>query len=99
MVARGIDGAYIEVAMQPVKTDRPMSEYESALFHAVLVMGQTLLKSGSINESELLSGLSEARTRAEESDRRNEAATLGFLIKFLGEPPTFYVPGPLPASN
>jgi hypothetical protein len=83
--------------MEPVKTERPMSEYESALFQAVLVIGHTLLKAGNINESELLSGLTEARTRAEEAGRTNEAATLGFLIKFLGEPPTYYVPGALPS--
>lgn len=85
--------------MQPFKTDRPMSEYEAALFHAVLVLGQALLKTGSVSESDLLSGLSEGRTRAEESGRTNEAATLGFLIKFLGEPPTFFVPGRSPPSN
>lgn len=70
-----------------------MNKYEGALFDAVLAIGQTLLESGSISESALLNKLSEARTDLEEMGRRNGAATLGLLIKFLGEPPRHFAAG------
>jgi hypothetical protein len=76
-----------------METDRPMNEYEGALFDAVLPIGQTLLESGSISESALLNKLAEARTDSEEWGRRNEAATLGLLIKFLGESPRHFAAG------
>jgi hypothetical protein len=57
-------------------TDRPMSEYESALFDAVLAIGQTLIQAGNISESTLLSKLCEARDDAELRGSANGAATL-----------------------
>lgn len=75
-------------------TDRPMSEYEGALFAAVLALGQTILESGGVSESALLAKLSEARTSAEIRGSKNGAAALDGLIRLLGEPKRFYKPGP-----
>ena len=79
-------------------TDRPISEYEGALFDAVLALGLTLLESGNLNESALLDKLSAARSNAESLGNKNGAATLGYLIKFLAEPPVYYRPSELPKS-
>jgi hypothetical protein len=79
-------------------TDRPMSEYEAALFDAIVALGQTLLEGGNISESVLLNKLSEARTNFDEMGRRDGAATIALLMKFIAEPPKYYVPGP-DASN
>jgi hypothetical protein len=76
-----------------------MSEYESALFSAVLALGQTLLESGSVSESALLDKLSQARSDKELMGSKNGAATLGHLIRLLGEPPTHYVPGEAPGDS
>jgi hypothetical protein len=80
--------------MPPVRTNRPMSEYEAALFSAVLALGQTLLKAGSLDETALLERLAESRLMAEEDGRTNEAATLAAFMKFWGEPPVYYMPRP-----
>jgi hypothetical protein len=80
--------------MEPVKTNRPMSEYESALLWALVAIGQSLLEAGSLSETSLLTKLSEHRSEAASVGRTNEAATYEILIKFLGEPPTYFVPGP-----
>ena len=77
-------------------TDSPMNEYEGALFDAVLAIGQALLEAGSISESALLNKLSEARAKSDRLGRKNGAATLSFLIKFLGEPPRRFVAGENP---
>jgi hypothetical protein len=62
--------------------DRPMSEYESALFSAVRILGEAVIKLGA-NEPELLSKFKEARSEANLEDRRNEAATFDLLIRML----------------
>jgi hypothetical protein len=66
-----------------------MSEYEAALFEAVRILGGLVVKMGG-DETALLTQLRESKSLAEENGRRNEAATLGFLITFLCEPPEFY---------
>ena len=76
-----------------MKTDRPMSEYESALFAAVLALGKTILEHSGASENALLARLSEARADAEALGSKNGAAALGHLIKFLGAPDTLRVPG------
>lgn len=78
--------------MKPVRTNRPMSEYEAALAWSVIAIGQTLVEAGTISETSLLAKLSENRRGAEEAGRTNEAAIYGMMIKFIGEPPTYYVP-------
>jgi hypothetical protein len=79
--------------MKPVKTNRPMSEYESALLSAVYALGETLIESNLINETALLTKLAVHRDRASESDRQNETAVLESLMKFWGEPPVYYTLG------
>ena len=69
-----------------MSADRPMNEYEGALFEAFVALSQTLLESSSVSESELLNRLSEVRRDSERMGRSRAAATLGLIIKFLGEP-------------
>jgi hypothetical protein len=78
-------------------TDRPMSEYESALFDAVVILGHAVIRLGA-NETEILTELREAQQDAARDNRRNRAATLDMLIKILCEPPVYYVPRE-PGSN
>jgi hypothetical protein len=79
-----------------MSADRPMNEYEGALFEAFLALSQTLLEASSISESALLSRLSEARRDSERMGRSRGAATLGLMIKFLGEPSPHAVVGEVP---
>ena len=79
-------------------TDRPMNEYEGALFEAFLALSQTLLDASSISESVLLGRLSEARRDSERMGRSRAAATLGLMIKFLGEPSRHVVVGEVPTN-
>jgi hypothetical protein len=72
-----------------MKTNRPMNEYEGALFSAVLILGDAVAKLGA-SESDLLSKFKQARNDADADGRKNEAATLGLFIKFLFEPPEYY---------
>jgi hypothetical protein len=69
-----------------MSADRPMNEYESALFEAFVALSQTLLERSAISESALLNRLSEAKKDSERMGRSRGAATLGLLIKFLVEP-------------
>ena len=77
-------------------TDRPMSEYEIALFAIVQVLAQLLLESGKLDETTFLEKLSEARENFAFVESRNAAATIAHLIKFLSEPLEYWVPGNLP---
>jgi hypothetical protein len=77
-------------------TDRLMSEYEMALFDAVLAISQTLLESGLISETALLSSLRPRRMRNRTKEKA--AATLTFLIRFIGEPLRYFSPGPEPSN-
>ena len=69
-----------------MSADRPMNEYEGALFEAFVALSQTLLEGSCVSESALLNKLSEAKKDAERMGRVRGAATLGLLIKFLVEP-------------
>jgi hypothetical protein len=73
-------------------TDRPMSEYEAALFGAVRILGAAVLELGA-NESDLLGQFKEAQSLAADQGSKNKAATYAGLIKALFEPPVFYAPG------
>ena len=79
-----------------MSADRPMNEYEGALFRGVSRPRRTLLEASSISESTLLSRLSEARRDSERMGRSRGAATLGLMIKFLGEPSRHAVAGEAP---
>jgi len=69
-----------------MSADRPMNEYEGALFEAFVALSQTLLEASSVSESALLDRLSEARRDSERMGRSRGAATLGMIIKMLAEP-------------
>ena len=73
-----------------MKTDRPMNEYEGALFSAFLILGDAVELGAS--ESDLLSKIKQARNDADTDGRKNEAATLDLFIKHLFEPPEYYRP-------
>ena len=79
-----------------MSADRPMNEYEGALFEAFVALSQTLLESSSISESALLDRLSEAKKDSERMGRSRGAATLGLMIKFLGEPSRHAIAGEAP---
>ena len=81
-----------------MSADRPMNEYEGALFEAFVALSQTLLEGSSVSESALLNKLSEAKKDAERMGRRRGAATLGLLIKFLVEPSKCVVAGGVPTT-
>lgn len=68
-----------------------MSEYEGALFSAIVILGSALIRLGA-GESELLSKFKEARNDANLRGQKNETATLDLLIRLLFEPPRYYVP-------
>jgi hypothetical protein len=79
-----------------MSADRPMNEYEGALFEAFVALSQTLLEGSCVSESALLNKLSEAKKDAERMGRGRGAATLGLLIKFLVEPPRRVLAGGVP---
>jgi len=62
-----------------MRTDRPVSEHEGALFDALRVLGVTVLELGA-DPDKLRERLMEEMTRAEGLGNHNGAATLGFLI-------------------
>jgi hypothetical protein len=72
-------------------TDRPMSEYEAALFTTVTILGRAILKLGA-SETDILTELRDAQGAAQLDERKQTAATLGLLIRVLCEPPWHYVP-------
>lgn len=75
-----------------VRADRPMSEYEGALFSAVYVLGMSILELGA--DSKVLRGrLSDEMRRAEDLGNTQGAAALGSLINALFGPTH---PGPKP---
>jgi len=75
------------------RTDRPMSEYESALYEAVRILGGAVLELGA-NADSLLAKLEEAQRDAVASGSENGAATYELLIQALFEPERIYRPGP-----
>ena len=81
-----------------MSADRPMNEYEGALFEAFIALSQTLLESSNVNEIALLGRLSEARRDTERMGRSRGAATLGLIIKFLSEPSQHMVAGSAPTG-
>lgn len=62
-----------------------MTETEAALYDAISAIMRTLTASGSINESALLSNLSEARDWAQAEGNRVRASILATLIQSAGE--------------
>jgi hypothetical protein len=79
-------------------TERPMSEYEAALFSAVLAIGRAAIRMGA-NETVLLAEIKEAEHAQRLDGRQNGAALLKYLAKDLCEPPNFFVPGNLPPQT
>jgi len=62
-----------------MRTDRPISEHEGALFDAVRVLGVTVLELGA-DPDKLRQRLTEEMKRAEGLGNHHGAATLGFLL-------------------
>jgi hypothetical protein len=73
--------------------DRGMNEYEMALRAAIIAVTKALLDTGNLNETVLLSRLSEKKAGLEDMGLVSGAATLGFLIRELGLPDEFWQPG------
>jgi len=76
-----------------MRSDRPLSEHEGALFDAVSVLGTTVLNLGA-DPKKLCDRLTEKMNRAEGLGNPNGAATLGFLISAIFGSP---VPEPRPS--
>ena len=62
-----------------MRTDRPLSEHEGALFDALRVLGVTVLELGA-DPDRLRERLTVEMKRTEELGNHHGAATLGFLI-------------------
>jgi hypothetical protein len=76
-----------------MRSDRPLSEHEGALFDALSVLGATVLDLGT-DTKRLRDRLTEKMDRAEGLGNSNGAATLGFLIAAIFGSP---VPEPRPS--
>jgi hypothetical protein len=72
--------------------DRPMNEYESALYEAVRVLGLAVIEKGG-NRNAIQAGLEEMADEMEADGRQNGAATLRLLCRALLNPDIAYVPG------
>jgi hypothetical protein len=68
-----------------MRTDRPLSEHEGALFDAVCILARTVLELGA-DPKILNDRLTEAMRNTEALGNSNGAATLGFLIRALFAP-------------
>jgi hypothetical protein len=68
-----------------------MSEYESALYAAVRVLGLAIIEMGA-NRNAIQAGLEEAQEDAATTGSKNGAATLGHLLDALFSPPRAYLP-------
>lgn len=75
------------------KTDRPMSEHESALFQAIRVLGLAVIEKGG-NRQAIEAGLEDVAAEAEDAGRTNEAATLRLLSQAILEATTDFVAKP-----
>jgi hypothetical protein len=65
--------------LSAMRTDRPLSEHEGALFDALRVLGVTVLELGA-DPDKLRDRLTDEMRRTEGLGNHNGAATLGFLI-------------------
>ena len=72
-------------------TDRPLNEYESALYSAIRVLGLAIIEMGG-NRNAIQAGLEDAQEFMAEQKHKNGAATLKMLRDALLEPGTAYVP-------
>ena len=68
-----------------MRTERPLTEHEGALFDAVCILAQTVLDVGA-DPKILNERLTEAMRKAEAQDNHHGAQTLGFLIRALFAP-------------
>ena len=75
-----------------MNADRPMNEYESALYEAVRVLGLAVIEKGG-NRNAIQAGLEETADDMEADGRQNGAATLRLLCRALLNPGIAYVPG------
>lgn len=69
-----------------MRTDRPLTEHEGALFDAVCILARTILELGA-DPKTLNDRLGDAMRDAEALGNTRGAETLGFLIKTLFSPP------------
>jgi hypothetical protein len=74
-----------------MKADRPMNEYESALYEAVRVLGLAVIEKGG-NQNAIQAGLEEMADEMETHGSQNGAATLRMLCRSLLNPDIAYVP-------
>ncbi len=70
-----------------MRTDRPMSEYESAPIGLFWILCQCLLDHGVLPAERLLSALKALRDSHAEMGARNAAATIDMIISCIEPPP------------
>lgn len=68
-----------------MRTERPLSEHEGALFDAVCILARTVLDLGA-DPKILNERLTKAMCKAESCDNHYSAQTLGYLIRALFAP-------------
>ena len=71
--------------------DRPMNEYENALYEAVRVLGLAVIEKGG-NRNSIQAGFEAAREDMIEMGQESAAATLEQLCRALLNPGLAYVP-------
>jgi hypothetical protein len=71
--------------------DRPMNEYEGALYEAVRVLGLAIIEMGG-NRLAIQAGLEEMRDAANGHGEKNGAAILDHLCRALSDAPVAYQP-------
>jgi hypothetical protein len=69
-----------------MEADRPMDEYESALYEAVRVIGLAVIEMGG-NRKAIQAGLEEMQQAMEHDGQKKGAATLQLLCRALLKPP------------
>jgi hypothetical protein len=69
-----------------MRTDRPMSEYESALHTSIQIAFRAIFRLGADRE-EIVRELQAARKDAATMGSRNAAATIGMLMRSFDWPP------------
>ena len=73
-----------------MEADRPMNEYENALYEAVRVIGLAVIEMGG-NRKAIQAGLEEMQEAMEQDGQKNGAATLQLLCRSLLNPGIAYV--------
>ena len=76
-----------------MNADRPMNEYESALYEAIRILGQAVVEMGA-NRGALQARFEDMQEQMERDGQKNGAATLQLLCGSILNPGTKYMAAP-----